>query len=586
MQTRSRPGPRFLANIPPWLYLGSVVILAVVMAVMTTRNTHREKTLTGQTLFEKGTAFIRAFEAGARLGLGMHWRGEQFQALLEETARQPGVLRLAVTDADGRILAHSDKTMIGQRLYDPPTMAALGVAAREKWRTTPLPGGRQAFEVYRAFEPGLGRAGADDCGEAAEGHACPWGGSQAGSGTRRQVIFADFDLAPYEAALAEDTRNSVVLAAILFLLGVGGVLILFWAQSSRLSRRALNDARAFAAEIVDNLPVGLFTTDRDGRLAVVNGAAERIAGFKAADVVGKRPQEVLPPVWCGLQEVVESGEPVAERETECSFDGERSLPLSVSAARIVNEEGAHLGNIYIFRDLGEVRRLQEEVRRKEKLAALGGLAAGVAHEIRNPLSSIKGVAKYFEGQFDAGSEGRELAGVMAREVDRLNRVITELLDFARPSDVKMRPTDLIELVDRSLRLVGPDATAHNVRVAFAHGGELPRVAVDPDRFTQVLLNLYLNAVQAMDSGGVLTVRAGYEASRGKVRLDVEDAGKGIPPESLGSIFDPYFTTKPSGTGLGLAVVQKLVEAHQGEIQVKSTPGRGSVFSIFLPVLAG
>jgi two-component system sensor histidine kinase HydH len=585
MQTQSRPGPRFLANIPPWLYLGSVVILAVVVAVMTTRNTHRENALTGQTLFEKGTAFIRAFEAGARLGLGMHWRGEQFQALLEETARQPGVLQLAVTDADGRILAHSDKTRIGQRLHSPETMAALGVAAREKWRTTTLPGGRRAFEVYRAFEPGLGRAATDDCGEAAEGHACPWTGSEAASGTRRQVIFADFDLAPYEAALAEDTRNSVVLAAILFLLGVGGVLTLFWAQSSRLSKRRLKDTQAFATEIVNNLPVGLLTTGGDGRLAVVNGAAERIAGFKAADVVGRLPEEVFPRVWCGLKDVMDAGEPVAERETECSFDGQTILPLSVSASRIVNEEGARLGDIYIFRDLGEVRRLQEEVRRKEKLAALGGLAAGVAHEIRNPLSSIKGVAKYFEGRFDPGSEGRELAGVMAREVDRLNRVITELLDFARPSDVRMRPTDLVELVEHSLRLIGPDAAAHQVRADFAHDGTLPEVAVDPDRFTQVLLNLYLNAIQAMEDGGVLAIRADYEAARGRVRLDVGDAGQGIPAASLGSIFNPYFTTKPSGTGLGLAIVQKLVEAHQGEIRVKSTPGRGSVFSIFLPARA-
>jgi len=320
-------------------------------------------------------------------------------------------------------------------------------------------------------------------------------------------------------------------------------------------------------------------------LAVVNGAAERIAGVKAADIIGKLPEEVLPPVWCDLKEIIDAGEPVAERETECAFDGEKSLPLSVSASRIVNEDGAHLGNIYIFRDLGEVRRLQEEVRRREKLAALGGLAAGVAHEIRNPLSSIKGVAKYFEGHFAAGSEGRELAGVMAREVDRVNRVITELLDFARPSDVETHPTDLGDLVERSLRLIGPDAAARNVRIDYARNAGLPMVAVDPDRFAQVLLNLCLNAVQAMEGGGLLTVRTVHESARSRVRIDVEDTGQGIAAASLGNIFNPYFTTKPSGTGLGLSIVQKIVEAHQGEIQVKSTPGRGSVFSVFLPARA-
>ncbi|WP_231584059.1 ATP-binding protein [Desulfovibrio sp. TomC] len=568
--------------MPPWLYLGSVIILAGIVAVMAVRNTHREKGLAAQTLFEKGTAFIRAFESGARTGMGMHWEGEQYQVLLEEMAKQPDILYLAVTNEAGVILADSDKGQIGSRLHSPEEMRELEIGAKEKWRMTTLPGGRKAFEVYRYFEPLAGCDALDSCDANGQPVSCPWSGPSASQGTGKQAVFTAFDVASFDAALAEDMRNTVILSAILLLLGVGGVMTLFWAQSYRFSKRQLQDTRVFSSEIINNLPVGLITTDSDGRLAVVNGAAERISGVKAADIVGKSPEEALPAAWCGLKDVIGKGEPVLEHDMECSFNGGKNIPLSLSASKILNEEGRYLGNLFIFRDLGEVRRLQEEVRRKEKLAALGSLAAGVAHEIRNPLSSIKGFAKYFEGQCAEGSHGRELAAVMAQEVDRLNRVITELLDFARSSDLKARPMDVGGLIEHSLRLVRQDAEGKKITVAFDRDASLPVIAIDPDRLTQALLNLYLNAIQAMEGGGTLAVRASSDG-RGGVRIEVEDSGKGITPESLSSIFNPYFTTKSSGTGLGLAIVQKIIEAHRGEVKVKSTPGRGTTFNILLPV---
>jgi two-component system sensor histidine kinase HydH len=234
-----------------------------------------------------------------------------------------------------------------------------------------------------------------------------------------------------------------------------------------------------------------------------------------------------------------------------------------------------------LRDLGEVRRLQAEIRRQEKLAALGGLAAGVAHEIRNPLSAIKGLASFFAGQFENGSEAQEAAGVMAQEVDRLNRAITQLLEFARPTDLKRRTTDLAPLLDRSLKLIQPDAAAKNIRIELTVRDGVCAAVIDPDRVTQCLLNLYLNAIEAMDDGGVLAVKCFPDGS-GDFKITVSDTGRGIPPGNLGQIFDPYFTTKKTGTGLGLPIVYKIIEAHQGHITVESTSGRGSVFAIRLP----
>jgi two-component system sensor histidine kinase HydH len=389
-------------------------------------------------------------------------------------------------------------------------------------------------------------------------------------------------MAPFEDARQEDIRNTVVISFVLVLLGFGGFLSLFWVQNYQTTRRLLQDTSAFATEVVANLPVGLIATGPDGNIAFLNEAAERITGHTIEAARGGTPDGILPEEWCGLKELLDKGEAILEKEIECSFVGGRSVPLSVSGTKIVNEEGSFVGHLLILRDLREVRGLQEEIRRQEKLAALGSMAAGIAHEIRNPLSSIKGLATLFGGQFDEGSEGKEAAGVMLREVDRLNRVISELLEFARPSDLKLNPVDINDLLEHSVRLVQQDAKTKDIETKLAKHGGLPLVALDPDRFSQAILNLYLNAIQAMDNGGVLSIETTLPDDL-HVMVQVADTGDGIRAHDLGKIFDPYFTTKPTGTGLGLAIVHKIIESHRGKLRAESTPGKGTVFTILIPV---
>lgn len=236
---------------------------------------------------------------------------------------------------------------------------------------------------------------------------------------------------------------------------------------------------------------------------------------------------------------------------------------------------------------GQVRILEEEVRRKEKLAAIGNLAAGVAHEIRNPLSSIKGYATYFGQRFPDGSDDRAAANVMVREVDRLNRVITDLIGFSRPTDVHLAPTPLADVAEHALRLLGQDAAQRGVQLQLEAAPNLPLALLDADRFGQALLNVCLNALEAMPHGGTLTLRLSQYAAK-RLCLEVEDTGTGIPPENMAHIFDLYFTSKKQGTGLGLATVHKIVEAHGGEVAVSSrynSPdgNNGTSFRFLLPV---
>ncbi|MBW1980550.1 MAG: PAS domain-containing protein [Deltaproteobacteria bacterium] len=578
--------------LSPWVIVGGVVILLTVVMTLAVRNINREKRYMSQLLLEKGAALIRSFEAGARTGMmAMMWGGDQVQNLLEETARQPDIVYLAVTDETGLVLAHSDTSQIGRRLMEPSTLAALHPSAVVQWRLTDSQRVRRVFEVYKYFQP-LANCGHERLGRRRGHMAAPmmkrWKNDWCfpdEKSKQQRIIFAAFDTTPFLEARREDIRNTMVLSAVLLLLGFAGFVSLFIAESYRATNRALQDTSAFANEVVRSLPVGLIATDRDGRIAFLNEAAEKITGSTLAQVRGKPPEEVFSKQWCNFKEILESGQAVLEREMECFFSAEAPMPLSVSGSKIINEEGEFVGNILILRDLGEVKRLQAEIRRQEKLAALGNLAAGVAHEIRNPLSSIKGLAGYFGDKFDEGSEDREAAAVMVREVDRLNRVISELLEFARPSELRLREMNVNEVLQHSVRLIQEDARASGVKLEVALADDLPSVFIDPDRFSQAILNLCLNGIQAMTEGGILSISSMLTRNR-RVAVEIADTGPGIRTEELSKVFDPYFTTKTKGTGLGLAIVHKIVEAHGGNIKVKSEVGKGALFTIYLPASAG
>ena len=227
-------------------------------------------------------------------------------------------------------------------------------------------------------------------------------------------------------------------------------------------------------------------------------------------------------------------------------------------------------------------RVEKELQRSERLAALGKMAAGVAHELRNPLSSIKGLAILLKSKFNDEKDGVEAAAILVQEVERLNRSIGELLDYAKPAKLNMISLNINVIVEKTSRLVEVDIEAQDIALNLNLSDELPQIEVDEDKLTQVFLNLFLNGIQAMDSGGILRVSSRQE--RNNVIVVVEDTGIGIAAENLQKAFDPYFTTKSDGTGLGLAMSSKIVEEHGGEIVLTSRPGEGTRVEVVLPVL--
>jgi len=300
--------------------------------------------------------------------------------------------------------------------------------------------------------------------------------------------------------------------------------------------------------------------------------------------IGDKADNVIPDQLVRLFDLTGTGEGVIEQEIDCQMTNGTIIPLEVIATRLNEGDDGASGHIILFRDLTEIQHLRKEIDRSRRLASIGSLAAGVAHEIRNPLSSIKGFATYFRERYRDVPEDKKTADIMIQEVDRLNRVISQLLEFASPMNIQLKPVSLEAFIKRSLEMVEGQANDKGIRIETRYSPEVGNTLIDPDLINQVLLNLYLNSFDAMEGGGTLSVTM-ISHDKKRVRIEISDTGHGMNKSDIEKIFDPYFTTKPSGTGLGLAIVHRIVEAHRGEIRVKSREGQGTTVTIILPLLS-
>ncbi|MBW1722633.1 MAG: PAS domain-containing protein [Deltaproteobacteria bacterium] len=573
-------------DIPPWVILASVLILVPIFLFWTIQNIHKQKEQMVLLLLEKGAALIRSFEAGTRTGMmgmmGMHGGRFQLQNLLMETAQQPDIVHLIVTDSRGRILAHNDPSRIGGIYGEKLDLEEVARSDDIRYRQVgDRPGGREVFEVFRRFSPTtvlMGRRNGPM--GAPRRHNVPPDFREL-KGESDRIIFVGMDMTSLEEARRADNRHTMIMAAILLLIGFTGIFMVFLAQAYRTTRTSLTRIKAFSDNVVENMPIGLVAVDGEGKIASFNQAAESLLNVSAREVLGKKGEEVLPGALWGITNELRKKPRILDGELDCSLGGDRVLPLDVSASVLRGQDGGTWGHLILFRDLSEVRDLKREIERSRRLASLGRLAAGVAHEIRNPLSSIKGFATYFRDRYRENPEDQATADIMIQEVERLNRVITQLLDFARPVTLQKRRISLHSVIQHSLKMVEQQAEHKGIRIDAELSARVNEAWMDPDRINQVLLNLYLNAIEAMEGGGTLSVKVGLDEDD-RVTIVVSDTGVGIREEDLAHVFDPYFTTRSSGTGLGLAIVHKIIETHGGEVRVESEKGKGTKVTVVLP----
>jgi two-component system sensor histidine kinase HydH len=352
------------------------------------------------------------------------------------------------------------------------------------------------------------------------------------------------------------------------------------AQRNQTIQKTLEETRTYSQNVVESISNGVFSVDKQGSLVSLNSVASTMFGISPAEALHRHYCDLLVDGSCRLEPTIERGERILEKEMVCRTLGGKEMVVSVSASQLKSREGEVLGAVVVLRDLHQIRSLENQLRRSERLASMGQMVAGIAHELRNPLSSLRGVAKYFERKYGTVPEDSDYANLMIQEVDRLNRVITDLLRFAQPVHPRREEIILKAVVDHALRLCSTEIEDRGINVEQDFADDLPDVQADSDLLVQALVNLFLNAVEAMKDGGHLKISLG--SGEESIEIMIADDGTGISSEEREHIFDPFFTTKPGGTGLGLAIVHSIVEAHSGKIYVDSAPGKGTTFRIELP----
>ena len=601
-----------LMFVSPWLLAAAIGLLSLIIVIFAANNIKREKAMLSEGLSRKGEAIIRFVEAGMRASMMTSMMGDimglnvpdvekiadQTQRLIEQATESPDIHYIAVIDVSGRVLVHSDPGKIGNTINRDLDILAKAFTG-ETFHIVKLPS-QKVFEVLRPFRPFRERGGLKRWRDQLRRQhpakiemppdADTLAGSvyqlSLGSDTHPQFILVGLDMTELEDTIRRYRVQMIFLSITLLLVGLGGWISLMAAQGYSISQETLNRVQAFTGLLISRLPVGIIATDQDGKIRTFNNTASEMTGRNVESVRDGNPESVLPQEVSRFFPLHENSDEITDRDVSLTGLDNVHYSLHLTSSPVYNQDSSFMGRVLLMYDLSDLKRLEKEVQRHDRLVALGKMAAGVAHEVRNPLSSIKGFATLLGAKFKDGSQEHEAADLLVYEAERLNRSITELLNYARPTPLNKEKINIGDLVTSSLKLVGSDAQALGIKTSLEIDTDIPEIDIDRDKINQVLLNLYLNGLQAMEGSDLekeLKVSVHSDTAEGTVVIEVKDNGKGIPQENIDKVLDPYFTTKPEGTGLGLALAYKIIDEHNGTIRFKSSQGHGTTVSVTFPM---
>lgn len=590
----------------PWLLAIACSLLVVMLGLFGVSNYQREVELIQQALSQKGLTLVRFINSSTResmrtsmllSGVPGKWL-EQMQNAMQQATEQPGVDFVALVTSEGKILARTGDDgpaeQIDAKLFQLATESqehnepVIGRMVEGKGKKAP----KFQMAIQHLVPEFLGLGGPDG----------PMYGR--GQGMRRMgqnskfrelrdnvqallqlkpVFIVQLDVDSFNAPLRRQLLQLIILFIVLVLVVIGGTLSFFTLRGLKGSQDRLDEMRAFNELVVSSLPIGLIASGKRGTIQVCNSAALGILGKRTGEVLGRNP-DILGDnllVYFHRNETVSTIEEVQIPQLNTE---QPVKTVQLQTLQLTDSLDQRVGTILLLRDITEVKDLEKELQRSERMAALGKMAAGVAHELRNPLSSIKGLGLLLKSGQQDGEVREKTADMLVKEVERLNRSIGELLEYARPAKLNKQVADIRAILEKNISLIAVDAAAISIDIDVQFTEQLPGVPVDVDKINQVFLNVLLNAVQAMPNGGRLDIQGSREEHA--VVVTISDQGCGIDPDSLPRIFDPYFTTKPEGTGLGLALSLKIIEEHDGSMRIASTSGHGTTVTITLPIDVG
>jgi nitrogen-specific signal transduction histidine kinase len=377
---------------------------------------------------------------------------------------------------------------------------------------------------------------------------------------------------------------ALVLGAILVVLGLTAAALFLLYRAYSETRDRLSYVKLYAYDILQSISIGVVTSDLGGRITNVNERARELAGIEG-DPVQKPFREVLghvPALVAEFDRLIREGEEFSRVDADVALGG-RQWTLRLDGRFLHSDTGDRIGVILQIQDVTHLKFLDLEMRRTEKLAGLGTVAAGIAHEIKNPLAALSIHEQLLEEALEGDpgeAKSAKYLGVIRSEIHRLQGIVDKYVSFSRPRTVERAPVAIETILEAVLALVEPECRKQKISIAREGFSETPnRHLLDEGQIQQALLNIVINAIQAMEKGGSLTCRLGHAGAFATIAI--EDTGPGIRPDIRDRIFDPFYTTRQGGTGLGLYLTQRIVSEHKGYIKVDSSSS-GTVFTIGLP----
>jgi two-component system NtrC family sensor kinase len=358
-------------------------------------------------------------------------------------------------------------------------------------------------------------------------------------------------------------------------------------------QKELIETKNFLESIVEKAGDAISVVDLEGKVLYWNEGAEKIYGYKKEEILGKKLSQFLYPrderlraeeekLMDQLMARVKRGEVVPNVEVKRQTKEGREIITSMTISPLRDAEGRIVGVSRICKDITDLKKAEERLILAERLSSLGELTAGVAHELRNPLAGIKINTQILSRKKDLPEMEKKLMNSTQEGIEKIQKIVDDMLHFAKPKPSHFREEEINEVVEKSMAILQTKLKKANIISVFEQGQGLPKVRIDIHQIQQVLINVLLNAIQAMEKGGTLTIRT-FSEDGNDVGIEVRDTGVGIPRPHLKKIFDPFFTTKSEGTGLGLSISLKILENHGATIDVVSEEGKGSTLTIYFPV---
>jgi PAS domain S-box-containing protein len=517
-------------------------------------------------------------------------------AVLGALSYSPSIYEITITDPSGNVLLSSDDSLADKPLPRRENLQSL-VRASFRRQIEVIYGPPRAYEATLPFDLG----------------SEPFGDVRVAIST---TLFRQ-EIAPALRSALGFALGAVLLSALLAILlssatlaplhritaqldsiTAGGIDLEpiarkdeFGAVSTKISRigRELRDVRKVFSTLRDNLNQimtrvqdGLLLLNAESRVVLASPSIDRFLGMRNTEIMGRDAGELFPEGH-PIREVLQiSGNQITPVEAaEVTLDGSSGVRRAAVSAQAISEGGSRMGTLVTLHDLDSFARIDNELEISERLAALGRVTAGVAHEVKNPLNSMRVWLEVLKTNLPAGPEPLEAVTMLDSEIERLDRVVKTFLDFNRPLELQWEEADLPHLLADALAAARTAIESGGITVRTNVPGEFPAVRLDPELIHQVILNLVLNACDAMPPGGLLTISLAQELEM--VELSVADTGKGISAENQRKIFQLFFTTRPGGSGIGLANAFRFVQLHNGSIEFESEPSRGTTFHVRLPL---